>query len=61
MSIHPTLKNSEVEYVCDSIKAVAENHQVWSKDYTYISELNDFVHNSKPNTERKLVEKWFKT
>lgn len=60
MSIHPTIKDKEVAFVCDSIKAVAENHKEWSKDYTYATEINDFLHNSRPQTERKLVEKWFK-
>ncbi len=59
MSIHPTLTNKEVEFVCDSIKAVAENHKIWGKDYSYVSEINDFVHFSKPNNEIKLVTKWF--
>jgi len=61
MSIHPTMRDTEVAFVCDSIKSVAENHEVWGKDYTYITELNDFVHNSKPETERNLVKKLFKT
>ncbi|MFK7785963.1 MAG: aminotransferase class V-fold PLP-dependent enzyme [Crocinitomicaceae bacterium] len=33
MSIHPTMTNEEVEYIMDSIAAVAANFREWSKDY----------------------------
>jgi selenocysteine lyase/cysteine desulfurase len=32
-SIHPTTTNDEVEYVCDSLIALAENYEEWVKDY----------------------------
>ena len=59
MSIHPTTTDAEIHYVCDSIKAVAENHKIWGKDYKYITELNDFVHLTEPKSEEKLVESLF--
>ncbi len=59
MSIHPTLTNKEVVYVCDSIKEVAEKHSEWGKDYSYKKEINGFVHHSNPKTALKIVEKWF--
>lgn len=59
MSIHPTLTNKEVEFVCDSIREVAENHHEWGKDYEYIAEINDYMHKSKPKIEQKLVAKWY--
>jgi len=59
MSIHPTLTNKEVKYVCESIKAVAKNHQEWGEDYDYVSKINDYIHKSKPNTVVELVDKMF--
>jgi len=59
MSIHPTLTNKEIEYVCDSIKAVAENHQEWGKDYQYVSKINDYVHISNSTIAKTIVDKWF--
>lgn len=59
MSIHPTLTNQEIEFVCASIKAVAENHQAWGKDYIYEASINDYIHRSKPKTEEILVDKCF--
>jgi len=60
MSIHPTLTNKEITYVCDSIKAVAENHQEWGKDYKYVPKKNDYVHISEPNFVTTIVNDWFK-
>jgi selenocysteine lyase/cysteine desulfurase len=46
MSIHPTTTNSEIEYVCDSIIALAAHHEIWAKDYQYSKVSNEFTHKS---------------
>lgn len=58
MSIHPTTTNAEIQYVCDSIIEMAENHEAWSKDYTYNSRTNEFTHNESMADE-SMVTKWF--
>ena len=35
MSIHPTMTNTEIEFICDAISAEAENFNTWKKDYEY--------------------------
>ncbi len=60
MSIHPTMTDEEVKYICDSIKKVAQNHKDWAKDYLYIPEKNDFVHKSKPYAYKNLTSGLFK-
>ncbi|MDO7171563.1 aminotransferase class V-fold PLP-dependent enzyme [Mariniflexile sp. AS56] len=60
MSIHPTMTNSEVEFICEAIKKVAANHLYWSKDYAYDVSKNEYIHHSNLNTERKIIEDWFK-
>ncbi len=60
MSIHPTTTNEEIEFVCDSIKELAENHEAWSKDYNYDKNSNEFVHKNAKPFEKELVEEWFK-
>lgn len=60
MSIHPTTTNAEIQYVCDSIKALAENHTYWAADYTYNNRTNEFSHlqdNSADATA--MVMNWF--
>lgn len=60
MSIHPTTTCEEIEYVCESIKALAENHQEWAKDYDYDRYTNEFNHKSFSNALRhERVESWF--
>ncbi|MBF2707705.1 aminotransferase class V-fold PLP-dependent enzyme [Flavobacterium soyangense] len=60
MSIHPTTTNEEIKFVCESIKALAENHEAWSKDYNYDKNSNEFIHKNAKPFEKELVEKWFK-
>ncbi len=59
MSIHPTTTNTEIEFVCASIKEVAKHHQEWGKDYNYNRSSNEFVHQNAKSYEKDLVKKWF--
>ncbi|GAL82737.1 cysteine desulfurase [Algibacter lectus] len=60
MSIHPTMTNAEVEFVCDAIKAVAANYNVWNKDYDYNVSKNEFVHKDGISLEKQIITNWFK-
>jgi len=33
MSIHPTTSNAELEFICNAIQTLAEQHKNWSTDY----------------------------
>ena len=61
MSIHPTTTNEEMQFVCDSIKALAKNHKTWASDYEYIGANNEFVHKSakEDTTQDSEVRSWF--
>ncbi|MFK7780961.1 MAG: aminotransferase class V-fold PLP-dependent enzyme, partial [Psychroserpens sp.] len=61
MSIHPTTTNEEMHFVCESIKALAENHIEWAKHYEYIGVNNEFIHKSIKNDTRQdtEVKSWF--
>ena len=60
MSIHPTITNKEMLYVCESIKQVAENIEEWRNDYQYDAIKNEFTHKTAQPTENELVNNWFK-
>jgi len=60
MSIHPTTTNEEIEFVCESIKAMARHHQDWAKEYRYDKNTNEFIHQNPKSFESDLVEKWFR-
>ena len=59
MSIHPVMTNQEVEYIVDSIRQLAENHQEWAAEYEYSRQTNEFSHKADVGTEKALVADWF--
>jgi selenocysteine lyase/cysteine desulfurase len=59
MSIHPTTTSAEIEYVCNAIKSLAENHKEWAKEYQYNAETNEFLHQNATSFENTLVDQWF--
>ncbi len=59
MSIHPTTTSEEIQSVCDSIKALAQHHQDWAKDYQYNAKTNEFVHKEAKHQEVAMVKSWF--
>ncbi|WP_299709470.1 aminotransferase class V-fold PLP-dependent enzyme [uncultured Tenacibaculum sp.] len=59
LSVHPTITNEELDFVCDSLRELSENIEVWSKDYKYDPIKNDYVHNSVTPIEKELVKNWF--
>jgi len=59
MSIHPTTTNNEIHLVCDSIKQLAANHEIWKQDYNYDKSTNEFLHKNAKPTEKEMVKSWF--
>ena len=59
MSIHPTITNKEVLYICESIKQVVENCKMWAKDYQYNAEKNEFIHKTASPIETEIVNQCF--
>ncbi len=59
MSIHPTTTNEEIKFVCNAIKQLAENHQLWAREYSYNKFSNEFVHENATDFEAEKVESWF--
>ncbi len=42
MSIHPTMTNDEIYFICDSIYQTVKNISSWEKDYHYNSSKNEY-------------------
>lgn len=61
LSIHPTMHNDEIIYICDSIEQICKNINQWSDDYYYDNHTNEFIHKSNYNFEAHLVDNWFNT
>lgn len=60
MSIHPTTTNQEIEYVCNNIIALVENHKEWASEYNYDGKTNNFHHKNDALPEKEMVKSWFK-
>jgi selenocysteine lyase/cysteine desulfurase len=60
MSVHPTTTSAEIEFVCESIRLLAANHQEWAKEYQYNPKTNEFLHNEIKSSEKERVAAWFK-
>jgi selenocysteine lyase/cysteine desulfurase len=59
LSIHPTITNAEVDFICDGLKAVCENVEDWKNDYDYDTIQNDYKHKTHESIEKALVKEWF--
>ncbi len=60
ISLHPTMTNTQLIFICDAIEKVAANATKWKKDYTYNPVSNEFEHLK--ITDHQLIEKvkgWF--
>lgn len=59
MSIHPTMTNAEIVFICDAIEEVAQNVIQWEKDYRYDALKNEFLHIESAPVEREIIKNWF--
>lgn len=58
VSIHPTMTNEEVVFICDSLIELANNYAEWSKDY--VLNGSTFTHKAEGNIPTSaLKEDWF--
>jgi selenocysteine lyase/cysteine desulfurase len=60
MSIHPTMTNDEISFICDAIEEVAKNYKAWSADYEYNAIKNEYTHKGNHNIEKVITKNWFK-
>jgi selenocysteine lyase/cysteine desulfurase len=62
VSLHPTMTDTELDYVVDAVKQIVFNVDEWSKEYSYNSKTNEFYHKDEEKfSKTALVEKWFGT
>ncbi len=60
LSIHPTMTDSDVDFILTAIEYLASNFTQMSKDYKYIPHKNIFVHHTfKSNLEVEFVHSLF--
>lgn len=58
MSIHPTMMDEEVDFICDALADLCEHHQLWAQDYRYDNASNEYKHISKADDLEQMVDGW---
>ena len=58
LSLHPTMTDDELAYICNAINQTVENVKEWQKDYTYDRHTNEFNHFSSPDNNTSISH-WF--
>ncbi|WP_299546908.1 aminotransferase class V-fold PLP-dependent enzyme [Seonamhaeicola sp.] len=59
MSIHPTMTNDEIQFICEAIEQVAMNFKAWGLDYSYETVKNEYRHLSGVQAEGIITGDWF--
>ena len=59
LSIHPTMINSEIDFMMDAIEATATHFREWEKDYTYDPISNEYVFSKFEQIEQGQFNNWF--
>ncbi len=59
MSVHPTMTDHEILFICQAIRDIIENIGRWAKDYKYSSHTNEFYHISDVDNDQRRIDKWF--
>ncbi len=59
MSLHPTMKNDEIDYILNAIIDITNNHKELASNYTYNPKTNDFSFKNFDETKvEKMVAAW---
>lgn len=59
LSIHPTMTEEDIAFICNAVKGVAQNWETWQNDYKYDMHTNEFYHKSFNETADEIVDSWF--
>ncbi|MFH6991623.1 aminotransferase class V-fold PLP-dependent enzyme [Flavobacterium sp. FlaQc-48] len=59
MSIHPTLTDAEINFICDSIIEVSQNCHQWSNDYYYEPSANEYIHKGRQSMTAEITKDFF--
>lgn len=61
LSLHPTMTDSEIFYILESIKELCKSHVIWAEDYEYSPKTNEFYYKNQDfsNLESRRVSSWF--
>lgn len=58
LSLHPTMKDAELNFIVNAIHDIALNFSHWKEDYIYNKKTNEFIHKNQPESQTD-VQRWF--
>jgi len=59
LSLHPTMTNQELLYICDALKSIIRFHEDWKKAYHYNSANNEYENRFVTDSLKEEVKDWF--
>ena len=59
ISLHPTMTDSELEYVMDGLEYIIAHADELSKDYLYDRNTNEFFHKSYKSDIGERINTWY--
>jgi selenocysteine lyase/cysteine desulfurase len=59
LSLHPTMTDDELLFICDAINQIVTNVKEWQIDYSYDRHTNEYYHCTSPDTSG-VISGWFK-
>jgi selenocysteine lyase/cysteine desulfurase len=59
MSLHPVLRDDEIDYILSAVEELAENFKEWQNDYEYDKHTNYYTHKTHHVYEEDKVKEWF--
>ena len=59
LSIHPTMRNEDIDFIMDAIENTARHYTKWMKDYVYNAVTNEFAFNGFEAREEDVFAQWF--
>ncbi len=59
MSLHPTMSNEELNYICDALDELSIRFPEWTDEYVFIKETRSYRHRDEGNWANAMVHSWF--
>jgi len=59
LSIHPTMSNTEIDFIMEAIELTAAYFPLWMKDYDYDPASNEYTFRGNENKGENDIEEWF--
>jgi selenocysteine lyase/cysteine desulfurase len=60
ISLHPVMKDAEIDYIIEAVAEIAKNYAQWLPDYTYNRFTNEYQHINDKGRKDRIIKNWLK-